>query len=133
MKGVLLGIVLCMGMTLGWADDETNVLLYKDPVQVSSSVDAYENLRADTPIQGLVMVTYNAGNKIDGASFRMGDQPLTVNALQTVEMPDSKLKVAIYKFQIAGKKTGQYTLPSIFVKVGGKEYQAPPLTIQVGN
>ena len=127
--------LLCVGVVQkGIAvDDESNVLLSNDPVQISSNVDEYENLTADKPITGLVMVTRPTNSKTDTNSFRIGDKALKVEFVQETKVPYGDETIGIYKFQIDGKKNGQYTLPSIFVKVNGKEYQAPPMTIQIGN
>ncbi|MCE5318000.1 MAG: BatD family protein [Parachlamydia sp.] len=111
----------------------SNVLIYTDPVQVSSSINAYENIVAGVPIEGTVMVTHQESSAVDPSSFRIGSKPLKVEFVQIVAMSDySNLVISFYSFKLEGMNKGQYTLDPINVKVGGKVYQAPPLTIQVG-
>lgn len=121
----------CLSFQLG-AQEESNVLLYTDPVQVSSSINAYENLTAGQPIQGSVMVTHQENNAVDPDSFKLGKKTLKVELVQSTPMSSyNPLVVTIYSFQLPGMSQGMYTLDPISVKVGGKVYQAPPLTIQV--
>lgn len=111
----------------------SNVLIYTDPVQISSSINAYENIVAGVPIEGTVMVTHQENSAVDPSSFRIGGKPLNVQFVQTVAMSDySNLVISFYSFKLEGMNKGQYTLDPINVKVGGKVYYAPPLTIQVG-
>lgn len=126
-------LAFCLILAALGADDESNILLSQDTVQVSSSIGAYDSLKPNLPIQGSVMVTHDKNTTIDAESFKLGQNPLKVHFIQTIQIPDSTIQIAIYQFQLEGRKVGQYTLPSIFVKVGGKEYQAPPLTFQIGN
>jgi hypothetical protein len=125
--------LLFAGLSLHlYAQEESNVLIYTDPVQISSSINAYENLTAGQPIQGSVMVTHQENNAVDADSFKLGDKPLKVELVQSTPMSSySHLVVTIYSFQFPGMSQGMYTLDPINVKVGGKVYQAPPLTIQV--
>lgn len=110
----------------------SNVLIYTDPVQVSSSINAYENLVAGIPIEGTVMVTHQENNPVDPDSFRLGKKTLKVEFVQNVSMSEySNLVISFYRFKLDGMNKGQYTLEPINVNVGGKNYQAPPLTIQV--
>lgn len=124
----------CLPLDLFSIDTQSNVLIYTDPVQISSEINQYEQLVAGTPIQGSVMVTHDAKNAIDPNSFRLGNKLLSVEFVQSVPMSDySNLVVTIYKFRLDGMKKGIHTLPPIKVKVGGKEYQAPPLTLEIGS
>ena len=115
--------------------DQSNILIWNEGnVQVASQINAFEKIVANKPIQGSVMVTHDANNPIDGTSFRMGDKPLKVQLVQTVPISSSsKLVLTIYNFTIDGMENGVYTLPPVKVKVGGKDYQSAPLTIQVGS
>ena len=115
--------------------DQNNILIWdQGTVQVDSQVNAFENIVADKPIKGSVMITHDASNPIDDKTFRMGDKPLKVEFVQTLSVSSrSKLVLSIYNFTIDGMKNGVYTLPPIKVKIGGKEYEAPPLSIQVGS
>lgn len=110
----------------------SNVLIYTNPVQITASINAYENLVAGVPIEGTVMVTHQESNAVDPDSFRIGSKPLTVEFVQNVSMSEySNLVITFYRFKLDGMNKGQYTLDPINVKVGGKVYQAPPITIQV--
>lgn len=110
----------------------SDVLIYDQPVQISSEINEYENIVAGKPIQGSVMVTHNANTSVDANSFMLGNKPLQVEFVQTAKMStDSNLEVSIYKFSLPGMNTGAHTLDPIKVKVGDKEYLAPPLNILV--
>jgi len=114
---------------------DPNIFVYGEgDTQVNSEINVYENLVAGAPIQGSVMITHNKNAVIDANSFRLGDKPLKVTLVQSVSMSSySSLIVTIYQFQLEGMPQGSYILPSIKVKVDGKEFQAPPLSIQIGN
>lgn len=129
-------ILMALFAPLQLISDEpvSNVLLYTDPVQISSSINAYENIVPGVPIKGTVMVTYDEKHGIDPKSFRIGNKPLKVEFVQTVPMSSfSKLVISFYRFTLDGMNQGQYTLEPINVNVGGKVYWAQPLTIQVGS
>ena len=112
---------------------DPDVLIYGDTIQVNSAIGDYENVVAGKPIHAYIMVTHNANRVIDPNSFWMGDKPLQVKFVKSVPMSNaSSLVISIYHFQIQGLTTGFHSLPPIKVKVGGKDYQAPPLIIQVG-
>jgi hypothetical protein len=64
----------------------------------------------------------------------MGNDPLKVEFVKEVDLSsEGKLVITIYQFELPGKKKGNYDLPPISVKVGGKEYQAPPINLSVGD
>lgn len=127
-------LLICVPLQVFSQQNASNVLLYTDPVQVNSSINSYENIVSGIPIQGSIMVTHSEANAIDPNSFRLGDKPLKVEFVQNIPMSSySALVVSIYSFKLEGLKQGQYTLDPIKVRVGGKEYQAPPMTIQVGS
>lgn len=110
----------------------SNILIYTDPVQVTASINAYENLTAGVPIEGTVMVTHQDNNIVDSESFRIGTKLLKVEFVQNVALSEySNLVITFYRFKLEGMNKGQYTLDPITVKVGGKVYEAPPVTIQV--
>lgn len=114
---------------------ETNVLIYGDNVQVNSYINnEYQNVRAGIPIQGTIMITHMANNQIDPASFQIGNLPLKTKFLQATE-PSSynELTISIYQFTLEGQTKGIHTFPPIKVKVGGKSYEAAPLTIEVAG
>lgn len=115
------------------AEPPPNILPYSGgTIQVSSEIDEYENVTANTPITGTIMITHEAKDQIDTSSFRIGDKKLSVQFVKSVPMASySPLLVTIYQFQLEGKPVGEYTLPAINVKINGKEFQAPPITIIV--
>lgn len=116
------------------SDQVSNVLIYTDPVQVTSSINVYETIQAGQPIIGSIMITHDAGAKIDPNSFRMGEKPIQATFVETTPMSAySTLQVTIYRFQLEGLPQGTYTLQPIRVRVGGKDYQALPLTVQVAG
>lgn len=133
MIGCLFAFMFFMPLTLK-AQAYSNVLVPNEPVQITSSVNQYDQISENVPIQGTLMVTHDANNSIDQDSFHMGDKPLSVKLVQSVPMSSySNLIVTIYNFQIDGMKAGSYTLPSVNVVVGGKKYVAPPMSIIVSG
>jgi len=120
-------------MSADGVDTDANVLVYEGgTVQVTSEVNVYENIVAGAPISGSVLITHDANQTIDATSFSMDNKPLKVDFVKTVTMSNySKLVLSIYHFQITGLPAGSYTLAPIKVTIGGKEYAAPPMTIDV--
>ena len=116
-------------------NDQANDFIYGEGnTQVNSEINEYEDIVAGAPIQGSVLITHDKKDAIDINSFRIGDKPLKVEFIQTTSMSSlSNLEVSIYQFQITGLKSGVNTLPPISVKIGGKEFQAPPLTVEIGQ
>lgn len=109
---------------------QDNVLFYQDTVQVTAEISPYANLTQDQPIVGTLMVTHDSALKVDPATFRIGNDPLKTEFVKEVPL-SGRLVITIYQFQLSGKKKGNYNLPPMTVKVGGKEYQAPTLNINV--
>ncbi len=102
--------------------------------QITSNINEYENIIANKPIQGSIFVTHDAKDTVDVSSFRLGSEPLKALFVQTSRMsPSSSIVVTIYSFQLEGRPIGSYTLPSITVKVAGKEIRALPLVIEVSQ
>lgn len=129
-----LSIAIFLLVTALYAAEEGNVLIYTDPVQISSEISPYESLAEGKPVTGTIMVTHDANLKIDENSFRMGNEAIKVKLVNQVQLsPSSKLVITIYQFEISGRNSGAYTLPPITVKVGGEEYQAPPLPLVIGE
>jgi len=114
---------------------DPNIFVYGEGnTQITSQINEYENLVAGAPIQGSVFITHDKNAVIDENSFRIGDKPLKVTLVQSTQLSSySPLLVTIYQFQLEGKPRGSYTLPPIKVKVGSKEFQATPLSIQIGG
>lgn len=132
-KMIKLLIALCFTTTLLSSAEEGNILIQADPVQVTTEISPYETITENTPITGTLMITHNSNLKVDEQSFQMGKEPIKVKPLKQVQLdPNNKLVISIYQFELAGRKNGLYTLPPILVRVGGTEYQAPPLTFTVG-
>jgi hypothetical protein len=118
-----------------YGDVQSNILIYGEgDTQVTSEINKYAQVVEGMPILGSVMITHDAKNLVDNNSFRLGDKPLKVEFVQTIVMSSySNLVLSIYKFQLAGMKKGVQNLAPIKVKVGGKDYQAPPLTIEIAG
>lgn len=131
MKKILLILFFCFPLISLPA--ALNMLIYNEGnVQISSEIYQYDQVVAGSPIEGSVMITHDQNQTIDPNSFRIGDQPLRVKFVQSTPMSaGDHLVVTIYKFHLQGMKRGNHTLPPIKVKVGGQEYQAPPLMVQV--
>lgn len=134
MLRIFLFLMLLSSWSLFSDDTDTNVLIYTDPVQISSEINEYENITSGVPIQGSVMVTHQANNPVDQKSFMLGNKPLKTTFVQTAAMSSaSNLVVSIYIFQLDGMAKGMHNLDPIKVEVGGKVYEAPPLTVMVGH
>lgn len=102
--------------------------------EVTSQINEYENLTANTPIQGSIFITHKVNNKVDEGSFRLGDKQLKVTFVQTTQMSSSStIVVSIYSFGLPGMPVGIHTMPPINVTVGGKKIQALPLVIEVSK
>lgn len=115
------------------ADSDSNVLIYTDPVQISSEINAYENIKSGIPIQGSILITHDKNTPIDNNSFKIGNKPLKATFVKTTSMWSGNLVVSIYSFQLDGMKSGTYTLEPIKATVGGKQYEAPPIIITIGQ
>lgn len=130
---VLLLLVL-VPLHIFCAVTDPDALIYNQSIQVTSEVDQYENIKPGSPIYGSVMITHNASSQIDEKSFKLGPKPLKVSLVQSVSMSsDSPVVVSIYRFQLEGMKIGLHNMEPITVNVGGKTFEAPPMTIQVGE
>lgn len=102
--------------------------------ELTSQINNYEAIKANKPIQGTIFVTHERKNNVDEKSFRIGNKPLKTSFVQTTQMSSlSDIVVTIYQFQLDGLPAGDHTLPSINVKVGGKEVQALPLFVEVSQ
>jgi hypothetical protein len=131
---IILAILFFLPFTLQADQAYSNVLVPGENVQVSSEINAYDNIVPGMPIQGSVMVTHDANNAVDMNSFRIGDQPLKVVYVNSVPMSSyNNLVVTIYKFQLDAMPAGMHVLQPIRVKVGGKNYVSPPLTVTVSG
>lgn len=115
--------------------DQPNVLVYNEgDTQISSEVDVYQSLVEGVPIKGNIFVTHDSTAAVDINSFRLGDKPLKVTLAQTSPMSSTgTLVVSVYNFQLDGLKKGVNNLPPIIVRVGGKEYQAPAMSVEIGT
>lgn len=113
----------------------SSALVYGEgTTEVTTQINDYENIVANQPIQASIFVTHDAKNLIDTNSFQMGKSPLKVSLVQSAKMSSyDTLMVTIYNFQISGLPIGTHTLPAITVNVGGKEYRALPLVIEISK
>lgn len=129
-----LTIVCCLVATPLISDEAENLLMYGGgEVQVTAELSPYVLQSENTPIIGTIMITHNEAAKVDNGSFQMGSDSLQVQFVKDVPLSSyGNLVISIYQFQMKGMKKGIHNLPSITVKVGGKEYTAPPLTVAVG-
>jgi len=110
-----------------------NDFVYGDgSTEVTAQINEYEKIQPNKPIQGSIFVTHDAKNTIDVKSFRLGDKPLKTDFVQTSQMSSSSnIVVSIYSFQLEGLPLGVHTLPSIHVKVAGKDVRSLPLVVQI--
>jgi hypothetical protein len=113
--------------------DQNNILMYGGGnTQVTSELNEYRNIVAGRPIIGTIMVTHDSNNAVDIHSFRLGNQPLQVELIQSARLSSySPLEITTYRFQLDGLTKGIHTLAPVKVNVGGKDYQAAPLVIEV--
>lgn len=122
--------VLATHLNAATVNDTSNVLVYGDTVQVSSEVNISLNLKAGQNIPVSIMVTHDKKATIDTSSFKLGNKVLIANFVQNVEMPsNANLIVSVYHTNLEGMPAGNQILPPISVKVNGKDYLAPPLTL----
>lgn len=112
-----------------------NDFIYGDgTTELTSQISEYANIVANQPINGTLFVTHSQKNVVDADSFRLGSKPLKTTFVQTAQMSStSDIVVSIYHFQMEGLPIGTHTLPSINVKVGGKQVQALPLVIEISK
>lgn len=132
MQKSLVLFILILPMLLFSADQANNLIYEGGNIQITSGINEYQNLSANVPVQGSIMVTHESASSIDVNSFKMGNDPLKVNFISTTPFSDH-LVVTIYAFQLNGMSKGTHQLPSISVQVGGKEYQAPPITLEINK
>lgn len=114
---------------------QADVLIYgQGDTQISSELDAYQDMKEGVPLSGSVFVTHDIKDVVDVKSFTMGGKPLKVEFVRTVSMSSygGNPELSIYSFKLEGLKAGEYTLPPIVVKVGSKKFQAPPLIVEIG-
>lgn len=116
-----------------YSDKPSDILIYGGGnIEVTASIDHYQDILPDKPFSGTVMVTHDKQNKVDPSSFKMGDKPLKVRHLQNVQISSNNpFMVTIYSFTVDGMKEGVHDLPPVKVLVGGKEYQSDPLYVEI--
>lgn len=116
------------------AAEQGNVLIYTDPVQVTTEISPYEPLAQNQPITGTLMITHDSNLKIDDSSFMIGNKSLKTQFQQETKIsPTNNLIISIYQFELEGLKIGNHNLPPITVIVGGETYQAPSLNIIIDH
>lgn len=102
--------------------------------EVTSQISEYENISANKPIQVSIFVTHDSKSPVDISSFRLGNKLIKVTFVQTTQISSfSNLAVSIYKTQLEGLPAGTHVLNPINVKIGGKQFQAPRLIIEVSK
>lgn len=128
--------LVCTSANFAFGDIQADVLIYdQGDTQISSELDAYQDMKEGVPLTGSVFVTHDIKNTVDINSFALGDKPLKVEFVRTVSMSSygGNLELSIYSFKLEGLKNGEHTLPPIVVKVGSKMFQAPPLLVEIGS
>lgn len=119
---------------LAFQDVGSNILIYNDPVQVSTEVNEFEEIQSGKPFIVSIMVTHDSKNIIDLHTFKLGETSINPEFVKTVQMSiSSPIIISIYQFSSKGMQVGSHTLPPVKVKVGGKEYQSLPLTIDINS
>ncbi len=84
------------------------------------------------PIQGTLTITHTKNETINLKSFEIEGHPLAVIFDKDISMSvDANTVISIYHFQIPGKEPGDYFLPSISAKIGGKTTTSSPSNYQV--
>jgi hypothetical protein len=101
--------------------------------EITTQINDNIAIQPNQTIQGTLFVTHAPSNTIDENSFGIGNKPLKVSLVQNTQMSTGNIVVSIYQFQLEGLTAGTHTLPAIHVKVGDKEVQALPLTIEISQ
>lgn len=123
-------ILSAISPALNAGNDSSNVLIQGDTVQVSAEINISLDLQANQNIPVSVMVTHHKNTAVDNNSFKIGNKNLIANFVQNVSMPSNKdVIVSVYKTLLEGMPAGNHILPPISVRVEGKEYQTPPITV----
>ena len=111
---------------------DSNILIYKELVEVNAEINANDTLLAGKAIVGSVLVTHDKNALIDVESFKIKNTFVKVKFIQTVLMSeDNNLILTIYQFNIPGMPTGIHNLGSLSVNVSGKSYSSSELIIEV--
>jgi hypothetical protein len=135
MKILFFSFILLAVFSQAVAIPQPNILIYKQGnIQISSEIDEYEHILQDKPIKGSILITHEPKDKIDNTSFRIGVKELKISFVKSYSLDSSNLlQVSAYEFELPGMERGTHTLPPISVRVGGKVYQAPPMTVDVSG
>ena len=111
---------------------ESNVLIYKESVEVNAEINANDVIIAGQPIVGSILITHNIKSVIDPNSFKIQGKPLNSKFVRTVPMTASGDEViSIYQFQVAGVSSGTHILGNITVTISGIVYTSPQLSVEV--
>lgn len=98
---------------------------------VEATIDTLSS-QAHYPLEGIITITHQKGEKIDAGTFTIDGKPLEVSLVREVLMsPSSNILVAIYHFELPAKEAGLYLLPSISVKIGDHAYSSIPSSYDV--
>lgn len=94
----------------------------------ADQVNHYENL----PIPMTIIITHPERTPVDESSFVLDKNPIQPTKVKDVgESGGNDDILTIYRYELPAKKKGLYALPSIGVKVGGKQYQSIASTFEV--
>lgn len=98
---------------------------------IDVSIDS-ANSQAHFPLQGTITITHDKDEKIDPQSFILEGESLDTSLVKDVKMSaSSDTWVSIYNFQLPAQDKGLYVLPSITVKIAGKQYSSIPSSYEV--
>lgn len=95
-----------------------------EDIKVVSEIDpgeAFEN----EPIKGTLSITHPQHHTIDTGHVLVGKDKLSVELVKEIQIsPNNPLMLSIYRFQLPPQPPGLYALPSVTVRIGGKNYHS---------
>lgn len=119
---ILLSVCYCLGIV-------TPILAAE--VDVHADVETRE-LFENMPVKGLITINHPRQTAIDEKTFKLDNAPLAVTLVKEEPMTATgDLVLSIYSFELGPQPKGAHSLPSVSVKVGGKEYRSIPTTYQI--
>ncbi|MCB1118622.1 MAG: hypothetical protein KDK65_01540, partial [Chlamydiia bacterium] len=80
---------------------------------ITAEVDGREAI-VSVPPQGTITITHHEQETIDISSFRMGNQPLSVQLLKEMRInPEDPYLITLYRFQLDPYPKGLHMLDSV--------------------
>jgi hypothetical protein len=99
---------------------------------VEVDIDIQPQFYGSSPIEGTVIVSHSKEEKIDPASFKLGNESLKVELIKEEPMTASgDLILSLFHFKLPPKPKGLYIFREVTVDVGGGKYQSVPRTFEV--